>query len=383
MKYTQNILFKSLLLILITHLVTSMNLKSTIQASLALSPKTNAATPKVFFNNAKYDITPCDALGKTIPGQTVTPLGLPISIKQSSAGPAGWLKNPYKELKMGYDASAWFFDFLDPLLMKPFFTEVDAIMKAIPQKPQETPGTPSTDPYTLQKILKKEGESAQLLLEFGKAMGKGYIAANWNTYISTPQIDQILKTWGWDKFENIDESKQAKHFIDEYDSNGDHRLSTTEFVLAMILHNQKSLFESTCKNCLDVFLKDFLDPIFTFADCDKDGYVTTENLWKALKYLDRKTDEGKYNMYKCLINGQPLRTNSVNDFMLKCRGMKTGRVSRSEFVIGMLLGFWNRQTSDDKVEDGNELSQSSLRWKDEARKDDYDCDNLKSQLKLA
>jgi hypothetical protein len=381
MKLKNNLMLKTLLMIIFSHLIISMSLKTTLKESLSLKATTAAA--KVTFKDPDHKITPCDCDPKKNP-KTITPnTSFAKTISPSETENHLPRNNPFRELRMGEDASAYFFDFLDGLLRKKLVDEFKRVYEEAKKIDRKDPNY--QDPYPLAKITKTESvdpkpdEATQkkVLKSIMEKEKIQYDENNYDSYITAVQVNTLLTKWNWDP---IPGSKDpAKQFIDTYDYNGDGRLDPSEFTMAMILHNKRStLYEKNCEFCLrKEVIDEFLDPIFTYADCQKDGFITAEYIWKALKHLKREENNDKWDMYKCLINGQPLRTNSVNEFVLKSKLIKSGRMTKEEFITAVLLGYWNRQTGTkgEEIYTDAQKSLSSLRWKNDVVDDA--CEDIK------
>ena len=61
-------------------------------------------------------------------------------------------------------------------------------------------------------------------------------------------------------------------------------------------------------------------------------------------------------------NDENIRTAAINDFILKHSTAKDGFISRREFRIGTLLGYWDRQTEISKVVLDDSRTLKKLRW---------------------
>ena len=78
--------------------------------------------------------------------------------------------------------------------------------------------------------------------------------------------------------------------------------------------------------------------------------------------MNRTTEQ--WNMFS-FGNDENIRTASINDFILKHSQGKNGFISRREFRVGILLGFWDRQTESTKIVDDDSRNMKSLRWKED------------------
>jgi hypothetical protein len=299
-------------------------------------------------------------------------------------------KNIWVKKMIGWDASSYLFDFLDPLLQNHITTEFEKIYKeAQAMKPDPS----YQDPYTVERMANPAGDSASINTEDAiKKVSKlisGFSHEKWETFISTAKLSMLLKEWNYE----IDQMSQdlPKFIIDTYDYNGDGRLDPSEFILFAILHNQKKRNElSPCKNCFVEEIKKFLDPMYSYIDCDGDNTINAEEIWSGLKGLNRRDGDKQYNMYQCIIDGTEVRTVAINDFILKAQKTFPGKLTRDEWRNGILIGYWGRQikgdkifaavTKNDKTKSQAELdlhNLKTLRWLSNGMKD-ISCDYLKN-----
>jgi len=133
----------------------------------------------------------------------------------------------------------------------------------------------------------------------------------------------------------------AKDIVDKYDYDGDGRLSKKELILMTLLHNKKSIGAGLCKMCYTNIINEILNPIYFYIDCNRAGVINGESLFKQIKDLVRPNAK-IYNMYGCFVNGKRYHTHATNDFILKNMQTFKGGVTRREFVMGLLLGYWDR-----------------------------------------
>ena len=142
--------------------------------------------------------------------------------------------------------------------------------------------------------------------------------------------------------------------------NYDGRLNPREFILASLWHNKQTVGSSLCDNCYFEVGKT-LDAIFLYLDCDNDGLLSAEEIWGNLPNIKR--DSEKWNMF-AFGNAESIRTAAVNDFILKNSNIKEGFISRTEFRVGLLLGFWDRQTETTKIVHDESRTLKNLRWEE-------------------
>jgi len=178
----------------------------------------------------------------------------------------------------------------------------------------------------------------------------------WVNATSTNQINQVILEWGW--YVNDGSADPGMDFVVKFDRNGDGRLDPSELMLGIIVQNRKreGLF---CYNCYYLLAKK-IGALFDFLDCSNKGYLTSEELWNKFPNLARQT--AQFNIFASG-NLESIRTNCVNDFILKNGFTVDAAVVKNEFISGILLGYWNRQISrDNGVVPDDSRSQKALRW---------------------
>ena len=90
-----------------------------------------------------------------------------------------------------------------------------------------------------------------------------------------------------------------------------------------------------------------LQDFFDYLDCDKDGLISSEDIFRAFKNL--KTDF-------------PVKSSMINDFVLKTMDSKTASLDNRDFLYGVLVGMFERVVSN------NEINESDLKPLVEVRK---------------
>lgn len=293
-------------------------------------------------------------------------------------------RNNYELINQGWDASAYFFDYLDPLLQKPIVDEFNRIL--IEANKLQDDAT-YKDPYTLENLANLSGgisrqlTNQEMLIKL-PILFPGLNPALWQTYISAAKMSTIVKEWNWDQ--DTTKSDWPKNIVDKFDFDGDGRLNPAEFILAMIYNNKKTRNSiKKCQNCLMEIFENFLDPIFAFIDCDEDGIITAENIWNSLKILRRKElrDPNQFNIYNCDINGSKIRTTAINDFVLKSETSRNpGKLDKTEWRYGILLGYWTRQIDKSTLLIDDSKNMKPLRWRNNGAFD-IDCLNIKNNVK--
>jgi len=111
-------------------------------------------------------------------------------------------------------------------------------------------------------------------------------------------------------------------------------------------------------------------------DCTNSNKISAEDMWGVFQHF-RKSN--RYNIYNCHLNNKKYRTASMNDFVLKNMHSNEGYISREEFRIGILLGYWDRQTSPERVFTNDAKTFKSLRW-DNKGMIDIICHRLMGQM---
>lgn len=260
-----------------------------------------------------------------------------------------WLK------EWGYGKAAYFLDFVDPVLKKDVLAEFKKIYKdmmAISNKDSKQ----YKDMLDFKKLL---GGDKAMIKKFGKnlkKLNKNYEPKIYKKSVNTVQVHTAMPKWKWE----IDKGKKdfALSFVKKYDMNGDGRLNPRELILAALEHNKHLLGTHSCNHCFEGVI-DKIDAMFQYLDCDHDGKITAEDLWIGLPKMKRSTS--KYNIF-AIGRKEGVRTDAINDFILKNNKMSIGALNRNEFRHGILYGIWDRQTDYYKIIDGDEKTLKQYRW---------------------
>ena len=301
--------------------------------------------------------------------------------------------NIYKEKNHGKDESAYMFDWLDGFLLK----DVTALFKKYYDEAVKIPneiGYPDIYNVTAQlNAYKTMGvgdfvvlsvhdtpEVQDKLLQNLAKINNKVKPPVYKAGISISQFSSLVTLWKWKV--NRNEIRWQKRLFDKYDFDGDGRLSVSEFILFTIIHNHKAGTlgtETGTHNYLNV-TREKIDGIFSYADCNGDGYISAEDLWYTLKEVKRSPElEGKFDMYRCdayaPMNNE-YRSASANDFVLKNSETMHGLLTIEEFRKGVLLGFWSRQVGDLEVMESDALNERAGRWSEDGKKDIM-CDRIK------
>ncbi len=284
--------------------------------------------------------------------------------------------NFHEKKKLGWDTSAYFFDYLDDVLQKDIVAEFDRIFKEA-QKVQPPAGY--NDTYALEKILGLSGAipAKQELYKKVASIAPSFNPSVWETAISIGQIETIFKDWNW--YANTAKPNPAKYLVDRYDYDGDGRLNPREFLIAMIRNNKRVVDGAKkCKNCMENVIANKIDPMYMFLDCGAKNQITSEQMWVGLQKLKR-TKLGN-DIYQCKLEGGKYRTSAINDFVLKSHKIVEGKLTKEEFRLGLLTGYWDRQTDNTKIflDDGHNMK--NLRWAQDGNIDIV-CERIKASIK--
>ena len=303
--------------------------------------------------------------------------------KPGNGGGIGYIALPfpkpgYDERKYGKGEAAYYFDYLDHCFQKP----ISNIFSKIYMEAKKIRDDPEKDPYSLINQLKNyrnqgiannidpmifmQKTQDRLLERELTSANSNFNPIIFNLGISYWQLNVILKEWNWINNNLIHYPDPAKHLLDKYDWDGNGRLDPREFIFLSIKENFDNLgTKNPLKNFYNQFIFAFLDPIFSYADCDGDGLINSENLWFTSENLICR-DSIRYDIYKCDAknsdSNSDYRTASINDFILKNKGASDAYLSRNEFYKGILLGFWDRQVTNTGIFDSNEINEKDMRW---------------------
>ena len=275
-----------------------------------------------------------------------------------------WIKN------WGYGQSSYLFDFLDPLIGDLFVKESKKIYEFL-MKFDSLEYKAYNDPNLTVVLDPKTGEKRS---ELDPAVMQRYVKEVYDKSLNTVQIKQTLERYKW--AHNQFAKDPALDFVDAYDINGDTRLSPRELILAIINTNRDNYDYGTCSLCLETIVP-IIDSIFTYIDCDFDNSITVENM---LKYLPKlKRGSVKWDIFSNIDLG--VRQKSINDFILQNQKSLNGSLNKQEFRMGILYGFWNRQTTNTAILEDDSQSLKSLRWASDGLVD-KEIERYKYQLYL-
>jgi len=284
-------------------------------------------------------------------------------------------ENHYAQAMIGWGPSAYLFDFLDDVLMREVVGAFKRIYnEAIKIKPEVN----YKDPYTLENMTQSSGSEDELLAKISSLMRNGegkstFDVKTWKASVSVAQVNKILSEWKWYADKRL--SDPAKSLVDRFDFNGDGRLSPKEFVIMMIRNNKNIAVENQCINCLSEIIKNTIDPIFLYLDCNSSNQINAENIWTNLQKLKRSTPNA-FNFYKCDYHGGSFRTSAINDFIIKAKNTMDGYITKFEFRLAILQGYWSRHVDDLGIHENCAFNMKNLRWSEDGTVDKV-CENLK------
>ena len=257
----------------------------------------------------------------------------------------------------GFGQSAYLFDFLDPILREPTLEEFRALFKDLMAFPLES--TTFSDPYDFKKLISQDNSNlSKKMLKKIKLFTKNYDASVYDVSANTVQIQAALKKWKWAV--SPGDPSVYQRIVMKYDMNFDGRLNAREMILASLHNNKQTVGSSLCEHCYFDIGKT-LDAIFLYLDCDNDGLLSAEDIWANLPSIARNTE--KWNMFS-FGNDQSIRTAAINDFILKNMKIKSGKITRNEFRVGILLGIWDRQTEKTQIIGDDGRNMKKLRWEE-------------------
>ena len=168
----------------------------------------------------------------------------------------------------GIGESAYLFDYFDSLLQDAITKEFDSMYNAA-KSMSPPPANEYADPYSIDKLLfmysqGTEGGTEALTpagpvarantmtpqeqMERIKNYSKTFNPAIFEKGISPAQVYSLVTAWGWKKPSWADTTTDdwARRTLDDYDFDGDGRLSISEFLLMSIVVNKGNFRSPTC-----------------------------------------------------------------------------------------------------------------------------------------
>jgi hypothetical protein len=257
----------------------------------------------------------------------------------------------------GYGPSAYFFDFIDPVLRNLIVNEFNTTYKDVMGFPQADSNIP--DPFDYKKVVSQNSNNlSKQQIKAIRLFSKNFDQNIYTVSANLPQLQAAITKWKWNV--NRGDPTYFRRFVMKYDMNFDGRLNPREFILASIWNNKQTIGSPLCEHCYFEVGKT-LDAIFLYLDCNNDGLLSAEELWSNLPNIKRNTE--KWNMF-AFGNDESIRTASINDFILKNTKIKDGYITRAEFRVGILLGLWDRQTEKLNILSDDSRTLKNLRWEE-------------------
>lgn len=264
----------------------------------------------------------------------------------------GWIKN------WGFGAVAYLMDFWDPLFRGEIVEEFKAIHKAtMHESPENTPEYSDVFDYA-GRLTNAPPEMQDSLMRDLKRFEKTYDPVTFKLSANSVQIYKAMKNFTW--FIDPGQADFAADFVTKYDINHDGRLNPKELILGSIDYNKGILGSKKCNHCYSEISRK-IGALFTYLDCGETGFVSADQLWKGLPELRRPTSQ--YNIFGYQ-SSENIRSDAINDFILKNQKAKEAYVSKEEFTSGILLGVWERQVSESAIIDDDSRNLKRLRWSD-------------------
>jgi hypothetical protein len=264
----------------------------------------------------------------------------------------GWIK------KWGFGPVAYLMDFWDPLFRKDVLDEFNAIHNStMHEDPEDTAEYKDVFDFS-GRIATAPAEQQAALMKDLKAFENSYDPVIFKLSANSVQIMKAIKNFKWAVDPGMPD--YAADFVTRYDMNHDGRLNPKELLLGAIMYNKGVLGSKICNHCFSK-IAGRIGALFTYLDCAESGFINADQMWKYLPELRRPSVY--YNIFG-YGNSENIRTNAINDFVLKNEKAKDAYVSKDEFVVGILLAIWDRQVSDTSIVDDDSRNLKKLRWSD-------------------
>jgi len=264
----------------------------------------------------------------------------------------GWLK------KWGFGPVAYLMDFWDPLFRAEVLAEFKAIHNAtMHEDPENTPNYSDVFDFT-GRIATAPPERQDALMRDLKKFEKTYDPIIFKLSANSVQVMKSIKAFKW--FIDPGMADYAADFVTKYDINHDGRLNPKELILGSIMYNKGVLGSKKCNHCYSAVARR-IGALFSYLDCGETGFISADQMWKGLPELRRPTSQFNIFGYG---NSENIRTNAINDFILKNEKAKDAFVSKEEFVAGILLSIWDRQVTETSIIDDDSRNLKKLRWSD-------------------
>ena len=284
--------------------------------------------------------------------------------QKAKSGKFSWVKD------WGYGRTAYFLDYLDPVLLEDVLGEFNKIYKdmfAISNVDTKE----YKDPYDLKKLMGTDEKAKAIYAKNLEKLNKNYEPKIYEVSVNAVQIHEAMKKWNWEI--DVGLKDFAVTFIKKYDMNGDGRLNPRELILGALEHNKHLMGSDACTHCFEGVV-DKIDAIFKYLDCDNDGKIGSEDIYSNLGKIKRSSSE--YDIF-ALGFTEGVRVDAINDFILKNNKFQIGALNKNEFRNGILYGIWDRQTDYYSIIEGDEKSLKELRWEDDHTVDKKGFERLK------
>ncbi len=262
----------------------------------------------------------------------------------------GWVR------RWGFGPVAYLIDFFDSLFMDEIVKEFKEIHKAVMhESPENLPEYSDVFDFA-GRIATAPPEQQDALMRDLKKFEKTYDPVVFQLSANSVQIYKAMKEFKW--FIDPGMADYASDFVSRFDMNHDGRLNPKELILGSIIYNKGILGSKKCNNCYTKIARR-IGALFSYLDCGETGFITADQLWKGLPELRRPKAQCNIFGYG---NSENIRTNAINDFILKNQKAKEAYISKDEFVSGILLGYWDRQCTENAILDNDSRSLKKLRW---------------------
>jgi len=260
--------------------------------------------------------------------------------------------------KWGFGPVAYLLDFFDPLFRSEVLKEFKAIHNStMSEDPENTPEYSDQFDFA-SRISTAPPERQDALMRDLKKFEKTYDPIIFQISANSVQVMKAMKNFAW--FVDPGTADYAADFVTKYDINHDGRLNPKELILGSIHYNLAILGSKKCNHCYTKIARR-IGALHTYLDCQETGFINADQMWKSLPELRRPTSQFNIFGYG---NSENIRTNAINDFVLKNEKAKEAYVGKEEFIGGILLGIWDRQVTENSIIEDDSRNLKRLRWSD-------------------
>lgn len=295
--------------------------------------------------------------------------------------------------KLGIDASALFFDYLDNAMLETILFEFNDIWDTV----RSLKNVEYQPKYGVFRI-KVEGK-LKLRIKLDPKEAKPIVAkvrtineTTYETSVTPENLFAAFKTFNWNS--RTDPSMAVDSFFEKYDFNGDGVLNPLEFFIGFVEINKNLL--GNCRLCFNRTYLYFLNNMFEVLDCNGKRSITFDDLYEGLRkmqpiqvvQMERGSHEFKVNEKTSLMesdelsSGSKLRNNvyscsdivkgirqfyyvPFSDFILKAlphNQKDKGSLTYEEFTSAILHGYINRLVFASGIEAKNLETTKEKRW---------------------